>query len=144
MNELKYVRQDPFVNGLIKRLPEEKRDSFSDDQLLALKVALSGKKWGRHTLDFRGVFGIWNWHYYYVIIGGREKRTLTRQEIRAARAVQALFLLGFLLFATLLGLLVLYLIKSAAGIDLFPGSHLDIIPGDSSGSTWQRFKEFFK
>jgi len=143
MTESKHIRQDPFVNGLINRLPEEQKGAFTDDQLLALKVALSGKKWGKHAFDMRGVVGIWSWHYYYVVIGGREKRTLTRQELRAARLVQALFLLGFLFFATLIGLLVLYLIKSAVGIDLFPGSHLDIIPSDSSGSTWQWFKTFF-
>jgi len=120
------ISSDPFIKGLLARVPQENRDSFSDAQLLSLKIALSGRKWGRHAVDVRGTFGVWRWKYYYVLVCGREQRALTRRQENIARTVNALFMLTFLSFSVLLGLLVLYLIKSALGIDLIPGFSLGI------------------
>ena len=115
------IHSDPFIKGLLDRIPKESQDSFSDEQLLGLKVALAGRRWGRHAIDLRGTLGLWRWRYYYVLVGGREQRSLTRRQVAFARMANALALLTFLSFSTLLGLLALYLIKSALGIDLIPG-----------------------
>ena len=123
---LSRIRLDPFVAGLLERLPKESKDSFTDEQLLSLKVALSGRRWGHHTFDIRGVLGFWRWHYYYVLIGGRERRELSRRQLKVARTTKALALLIFLSFSTILGLHALYLIKSALGIDIFHGFSLGI------------------
>ncbi|HIJ79483.1 MAG: hypothetical protein OEY01_11535 [Desulfobulbaceae bacterium] len=120
------IRQDPFVKGLMARLPEAERDSFSDNQLLALKVAMGARQWGRHIFDQRGTIGFWRWRYYYVFIGGRERRELSRRQKEMARQAQVIFLALFFTFSTLLGLLILYLIKSALGINLIPGFSLGI------------------
>jgi hypothetical protein len=134
------IRQDPIIDGLLERIPKESCKPFTDEQLLSLKIALSGKRWGRHVFDIRGVVGFWTWRYYYVIIGGRERRRLTRKEEQISLIGKALFLLFFVTFCALLGFLILYLIKSALGFDIFPGSHLDIIPGPEE-STWEWFKK---
>ncbi len=134
------IRTDPFVLGLLKKIPKEERCSFTSEQLQALKIALSGRRWGRHSLDIRGSFGFWTWRYYYVVIGGRERRLLSPREEHIHRMTNAFFLILFLSFSTVVGLLLLYLVKSALGIDLFPGSHLEIIPG-YDGSTWKWFQE---
>ncbi|BBB25465.1 hypothetical protein [Amphritea japonica] len=118
--------KDWFEEGLFKRLPEDVRGSFSQEQLAALKVAFGARKWGKHPVDIRGTLKIWTWRYYFVILLGRNRRELSRAEQKTAAFMQAFFLMLFLTFSTLLGLLVLYLIKSAAGIDLFPGFSLGI------------------
>ncbi len=114
------VRADPLIKNLLGRISSENRDSFTDDQLLSLKLALSGRKWGQHTLDVRGVVRFWRWRYYYVLIGGRETRTLSRREKRMTRTAYALFVLSFFTFSTLLGLATLYILKSAMGVNLIP------------------------
>ena len=48
--------------------------SFSDEQLLALKVALGGRTWGSHTLDLRFTLKWWRWQYYCVLLAGRNRR----------------------------------------------------------------------
>ncbi len=63
---------------------------------------------------------------------GRTIRTLSRREQRAYRLAATTFISLFIVIPTLFGLLVLYLIKSVAGIDLFPGFSLGI---------WSWFKE---
>ena len=127
-----HIRQNPGIQALLHKLPKAQRDSFTDEQLLALKVALGARRWGKHAFDIRGTLGIWRWRYYYVILGGREQRILTRQEEQMAFIARAVFLSGFVVIACLFGLLVLYLVKSALGINLIPGFSLGI---------WQWFKE---
>lgn len=123
---LSSIKFDPFVAGLLERLPKENKDSFTDEQLLSLKIALSGRRWGHHAFDIRGVLGFWNWRYYYVFIGGRERRELSRRHLKVARTTKALTLLVFLSFSTILGLLGLYLAKSAFGINILQGYSLGI------------------
>ncbi|MDH3349609.1 MAG: hypothetical protein OEM02_16100 [Desulfobulbaceae bacterium] len=115
------IRQDPFVKGLVARLPEQYRDSFDNEQLVALKIAMGARQWGNHLLDVRGTLGFWRWRYYYVVIGGRERRTLSRRQQNMARMTKLYVLALFLMFSALLGVLMIYLVKSAIGIDLIPG-----------------------
>ncbi len=120
------IQQDPFVIGLKERLPGELRESFSDEQLEALKVAFGARKWGQHRVDLRATVRIWRWRYYFVFLAGRNKRDLTRGQQELSRAAKAGTIALFLLFSLLLGLAVLYLIKSALGIDVFPGFSLGL------------------
>ena len=57
---------------------------------------------------------------------------MTRAEKARGLFIQSVLLTVFLSFSALLGLVVLYLIKSAMGIDLFPNFSLGI---------WSWFKE---
>ena len=120
------LREDPFVRGLLAKLPASARATFSDEQLLALKAALGGRAWGVHALDIRWTLKFWRWRYYFVLLAGRNRRELSRREREVARMAMALFVAGFITLSTLLGLLVLYLAKSALGIDLLPGFSLGI------------------
>lgn len=112
---------DWFEKGLRERLPTELRDSFSQEQLSALKIAFGARKWGSHKVDVRTTFKFWQYRYYFILLLGRNRREMSRREKQTAQLIQAAFIAGFLLFSTLLGILVLYLIKSALGIDIFPG-----------------------
>ncbi|UAW99484.1 3-phosphoshikimate 1-carboxyvinyltransferase [Halopseudomonas nanhaiensis] len=119
-------REDWFTKGLKERLPSEVRESFSEQQLQALKVAFGARRWGKHPVDLRGTLDLWRWRYYFVLLIGRNRRELTRREQRISRVMGALSLVGFLLFSVLVGLLVLYVLKSALGINLMPNTSLGL------------------
>lgn len=114
------MEHDPFIKGLKERLPEDLKDSFTEEQLAALKVALGARQWGQHPLDLRGTFKLWRWRYYFVILAGRNRRDLSRTERNLSRIATAASLALFLLVCSALGILALYLIKSALGINIFP------------------------
>jgi len=117
---------DWFEQGLLQRVPSNIRSSFSEEQLSALKVAFGARKWGKHPVDLRGTASIWHWRYYFVFLMGRNKRSLSDREKRLSLMLKATLMTAFIVISTLLGLLVIYLIKSAADIDIFPGFSLGI------------------
>lgn len=117
---------DPFVIGLKQRLPEELRESFSDEQLQGLRSALATRSWARHKVDLRGTFNIWRTQFYFVVVAGRNKRSLSRAQQKLSLAAKAGAITVFLFFSVLLGLVLLYVLKSALGIDLLPGHSLGL------------------
>ena len=56
-----------------------------------------------------------------MFLAGRNRRTLSQREQQIEQMSTSVALFVFLLFSTLLGILVLYLVKSALGIDVIPG-----------------------
>lgn len=104
----------------LDKIPLAVRESFDEQQLMALQKAVSETSWKKHPIDFRSSLSFFSYQYYYVFIAGRDQRQMTRQEIRFKRLMLLAFVTLFIIFSTLLGLLVIYLIKSAAGIDIFP------------------------
>lgn len=126
------IKRDPFIIGLLKRIPREVSGTFTEEQLLSLKIALGARQWGVHPIDIRGTVGFWLWRYYYVFLVGKARRVLSGKEQRVLRMAEAAFIFFFLTGSALFGLLILYILKSALGIDL--------IPGHSTG-LWGWFKE---
>jgi len=120
------VRSDPFIKGLLKRLPDGLETDFTDDQLAGLKIALARQSWNDHPIDFRRSIGLLRWRYYFVFIAGRDIRNSRLQDRGFFKAAESIFLTFLIIFMTLFGLLLAYLIKSALGIDLFPGFSLGI------------------
>ena len=115
------LQSDPTISQLLGKLPDEMRATFSDAQLLALKLALGGRAWNQHAVDFRWTLKFWQWQYYLVVVAGRNRRTMSARERRLQELSLALFVSVFLMFSTILGIFVVYIIKSALGIDLIPG-----------------------
>ncbi len=120
------LESDPFIIGLKQRLPEDLRESFSDKQLEGLRSAFATRSWGRHQVDWRGTFGLWSNQYYFVLVGGRNKRNLSRAQRNVSLAAKAGVITLFLFFSVLVGLVALYLIKSALGINLLPNFSLGL------------------
>jgi hypothetical protein len=125
------IRQDPAVQKLLERMPPEVQLSFTETQLSYLRVALGARQWGKHKLDLRGTVGVGNWRYYYVLVAGRNKRSELRSH-KTGLLVKAVFVSVLLVVCTAFGLLLLYLLKSALGIDLF---------SDYSLGIWSWFQE---
>ena len=117
---------DPFVVGLKERLPAELRESFSAQQLDALRNAFATRSWARHKFDWRGTFNLWSNQYYFVLVGGRNKRSLSRAQRSLSLAAKAGAITAFLFFSALVGLVALYLVKSALGINLLPNYSLGL------------------
>lgn len=131
---LQEIRQDPGLQKLLSRMPSEVADSFSVEQLSHLRIALGARQWGKHQLDFRGTLRLFRWRYYYVFVAGRNMRDGQRSQRQLSRLMLAVMISIFLVLSGALGLLVLYLVKSALGIDLFEGYSLGI---------WSWFKALF-
>jgi hypothetical protein len=128
------IRQDPGLQKLLSRMPAAVGASFTEQQLSHLRVALGARQWGKHQLDFRGTLRIFHWRYYYVFVAGRNIRDGQRSQQQLSRLMLAMIISMLLILSAGVGLLVLYLVKSALGIDLFDGFSLGI---------WSWFKALF-
>ncbi|MFQ3204307.1 MAG: hypothetical protein ACI87I_000148 [Pseudoalteromonas tetraodonis] len=118
---LSNLQEDPAIRSLLERMPKNIQSTFTDEQLAHLKIAIGARQWGNHTVDCRGVVKLFKYRYYYVFLAGRNRRELSAKEQKIARFTQAVFLSLAVTFTILLTLLVLYLVKSALGIDIFAG-----------------------
>jgi len=120
------VYEDPAIINLLEKVPDKIKASFTEEQLFHLRNAVVGRQWRHHHIDIRGTLPWFNYRYYYVLIAGKNKRELSRAELKASRLFTAFLLTCFLSVSALFGLLILYLLKSALGINLFDGFSLGI------------------
>ena len=120
------LRSDPAVKSLLERMPKSMQNSFTEEQLSHLKIAIGARQWGNHVIDYRGVIKIFRYRYYYVLLAGRNRRVLSIKEQKIASVAQAIFFIGVFSLVTVLTFLFLYLIKSALGIDIFKGFSLGV------------------
>lgn len=111
---------DTGLRKLLERMPKQIQDSFTEEQLANIKIAIGARTWGNHAIDVRSTMKFFRYRYYYVFVAGRNRRELSARERRIGLLMQASILAMFLTFSAILGVLVLYLVKSAAGIDIFP------------------------
>ena len=120
------IRQDPGLQKLLSRMPAEVADSFNEQQLSHLRLALGARQWGKHQFDLRGTLRLFRWRYYYVFVAGRNLRDGNRSSQQLPRLMLAVIISILLVVSAAVGLLLLYLLKSALGIDLFEGFSLGI------------------
>jgi len=113
------VREEPNIQHVLERMPKKAADTFTDEQLSYLNTALAGRNWGKHKVDLRGTIGLLSSRYYFVFLAGRDKRELSRIESRIGRIAIATSFVLFISVSLLLGLTLLYVLKSWLGIDLF-------------------------
>ncbi|TMO75852.1 3-phosphoshikimate 1-carboxyvinyltransferase [Pseudoalteromonas sp. S3785] len=129
------IRNDHAVRSLLNRIPKNIQDTFTEEQLAHLKVAIGARQWGKHTVDYRGVIKFFKYRYYFVVLAGRNRRELSEKEKKIAAVSQAITVSLFSFMVISILLLVAYLVKSALGIDIF---------SDYSFGVWSWFKELFK
>ncbi|WP_434926754.1 hypothetical protein [Shewanella sp. HL-SH2] len=131
------IRQDELIVKLLGRLPSSLAQTYTDEQLQGIKSALGPNTWGGHFIDNRGTFKFpfIKWRFYYVFLLGKNKRAYTRTEKKMSVAMLMLSIIAVILAGILLGVLSLYILKSALGIDLFPDLSLGI---------WDQVKDWFE
>lgn len=134
--EKRAVTSDPDIQALLARLPEDMVVQMSEQHLRYLRTALGSGKWRKHPIDVRGTLPIpfLPSRIYFVFLMGRNRREISRRERHISWATSLLLMLFFMVFCTLVGVLSLYLLKSALGIDLIP---------TSSTGIWDWFRELF-
>jgi hypothetical protein len=122
------IRQDPDIMSLLSRLPQETASSLTDTQLQHLKITIGSGQYRKHKVDVRGTlpFPFTQYRMYFVLLMGRNVRGLSRQEKSIALGAMLILTSLFLLLCALSGAVMLYLIKSALGINLLEGFSLGL------------------
>jgi hypothetical protein len=122
------VRKDPDIISFLSRLPLETASLLTDTQLSHIKVAIGSGQYRKHKIDIRGTFPVpfYPSRIYFVLLMGRNIRNLSRQEQSITLITMLLLTLSFLVFSVALGMVIVYLLKSALGIDLLKGFSLGL------------------
>lgn len=131
---------DPFFDAIVRAIPREERDSFSDRQISAISDALTRTRLvSHHIVDARVSIPLYFTRFYAVFLLGKDRRTAARAKVierrRRGSLLAGLLLVGIvgigvIVFLLALLFMVLYLLKTALGIDIFPDTHLwDMLSG---------------
>jgi hypothetical protein len=122
------IRKDPDIMSLLSRLPQETATLLTDTQLIHLKVAIGSGQYRKHKVDIRGTIPLpfFRYRIYFVLLMGRNIRSLSRQEKSIAVTAIMLLTIIFLVFSSALGLMIIYVLKSALGINLLEGYSLGL------------------
>jgi len=135
-NPLFAPKVDPALFRLLEKMDAGVADTFTKEQLHELSGAVKVQRWGKHPIDLRPtlVFPFLPWNFYMVFLAGRNKRHLSSSEqvIAAGMLMLVLVFMGLTVFGFIV--ILLYLLKSALGIDFFPEQSLGI---------WDEFKKLF-
>ena len=128
MKPTRSIRKDPDIISLLSRLPQETASLLTDTQLSHLKVAIGSGQYRKHKVDLRGTLPVpfFTYRIYFVLLMGRNIRSLSRQEKSIAVTSMLLLTVIFLVFSTTLGLVIIYVLKSALGINLLEGYSLGL------------------
>jgi hypothetical protein len=123
VNEANPIRKDPDIMGLLSRLPQETASSLTDTQLQHIKVAVGSGQYRKHKVDLRGTIPLpfSAYRLYFVFLMGRNVRTLNRREKSLALFALLILTTLFLLLSALGGAVILYLVKSALGVNMLEG-----------------------
>ena len=128
MKSTRSIRKDPDIMSLLSRLPQETASLLTDTQLSHLKVAIGSGQYRKHKVGLRGTLPVpfFTYRIYFVLLMGRNIRSLSRQEKSIAVTSMLLLTVIFLVFSTTLGLVIIYVLKSALGINLLEGYSLGL------------------
>jgi len=127
---------DPYVENILANVPMDVARTLSAQQWDGFREALRSTTGCRqHACDLRFVVPLYFLRLYCILILGRDRRervehVLFERRKCVARAAGALFLAVMFVAVAVLALAGLYVLKSAAGVDILPGFHLsEWIPG---------------
>lgn len=115
------ARLSTSEQNLLNQFPESIYDSFSDMQKHHITKVFSTHFQKKHKIDLRGTVPLpfLPSRFYFVLLAGKDKREITRQERSIAIITVLLMILLGLVISMCLGVVALYLLKSALGINLF-------------------------
>jgi hypothetical protein len=125
------------VNQLLNSMDKSVAESFTYKQRKALQKSISTQAWRNHNIDFRPTLALpfLPWSFYIVFLVGINRRGLSPTErfIAFTMFLLAIFIVGLVIIGCVF--LLIYLLKSWLGIDLFPNESLGI---------WDIFKSHFQ
>lgn len=124
--------EDPFQKLFFSRIPAEIAQSFSPEQLEAVKLAFGARSPGAHALDLRCSVPFGDRAWYVVLLAGQMRRLSPHRTIKrlfrpSRSTVSAVSAIAIVIVATLALLSVLYACAQAGGgYQRVPG--LDVLP----------------
>ncbi|MFO1112970.1 MAG: hypothetical protein U1E38_07860 [Rhodospirillales bacterium] len=124
--------EDPFHKLFFSRIPAEVAQSFSPEQLEAVKLAFGARSPGGHALDLRFSVPLGNRAWYVVLLAGQMRRLSTHKTLKrlfrfSRSTVNAAVAIAIVIVTTLALLSALYACAQAgAGYRRVPG--LDVLP----------------
>ncbi|MGO1119617.1 hypothetical protein ACTL6U_12960 [Rhodovibrionaceae bacterium A322] len=115
---------DAFLAKHFQFISPEMAASFTPEQRVALRRMFMSREEGRHLIDSRHSFPLGRKRYYYVFLFGKDRRPMDRLKR------EGMISRGTTFFVYVVGLImlmvpvfgILYLFKSALGVDLMPGA----------------------
>lgn len=116
----------PAFERMVSRMPAASRATFTPEQMAVLSQ-ISKPPPTRHWIDYRVSLPFFGGRYYLTLLFGKERRLLSRIKSEGQASVTKtsivyVAILWFLITIGLIsGILFLYLVKSAFGLDLFSG-----------------------
>ena len=125
---------DPYVENVLRNLPDEVARTLTAEQVDGFREAMRRtRRKARHIVDLRLLIPLYFARFYCVFIFGKDRRAAVRQVLHERRRQAGLLGLAVFLaiaFLALAGLTftILYVVKSAADINLFPGHLSDWLP----------------
>ena len=94
---------DTRADEVLSRLPEMIRESLTEEQEAALRVALRDQPWREHAVDFRVSLPVPFRPFYLTLVGDPERRSTTRRETERTR--HPVWTFGNILFLVIAALL---------------------------------------
>lgn len=111
---------DPFFRHYFRRIDPEVAASFTAEQRRAIKLMFAMRSAPHHAIDMRKSVGIFGRRFYFVLLGGVEKRHVQRLH-REGMASHTLDVLATIVAAMVLLVPVggvFYLANAALGVEL--------------------------
>tara|TARA_R100001377_G_scaffold53199_1_gene31256 strand:- start:320 stop:730 length:411 start_codon:yes stop_codon:yes gene_type:complete len=136
MNRNKKSNKTSTVNQFLSGMEKSVADSFTAEQRKALQKSITNQDWHQHNVDFRPTLALpfLPWSFYLVFLVGINRRGLLPAErfIAFTMLLFIVFIIGLLIIGC--AFVLIYLLKSWLGIDLFPNESLGV---------WDNFKSYF-
>lgn len=136
MNRNKKSNKTSTVNQFLSGMEKSVADSFTAEQRKALQKSITNQDWHQHNVDFRPTLALpfLPWSFYLVFLVGINRRGLLPVErfIAFTMLLFIIFIIGLLIIGC--AFVLIYLLKSWLGIDLFPNESLGV---------WDNFKSYF-
>lgn len=125
---LKTKKQRPAViEHFYCVLDDRVGDTLTEKQKQAVERAVLDVTFTkRHSVDVRRSFPFFTRRYYFVFLLGRVRQRTIYQESILFQSLVTLGVMLLILFSLTAIFILVYLIKSALGIDIFPHYHLGL------------------
>lgn len=115
--------------NVFSTIPPEILRALTPRQKETLARTLEQYFTAKHAIDIRGTLPLpfIPKRLYYVLLAGADRRKMTRAESAIQLSTIVLLILSFFLLSAFLGIVLLYLLKSALGINLFTTFSLGVV-----------------
>ncbi|MBO3458095.1 hypothetical protein G7B40_034760 [Aetokthonos hydrillicola Thurmond2011] len=124
---------DTVFAEFLAKIDPEIADTFTDEQLDAIKEAFGSRSWNRHPIDVRVSVPIPGIPFYLVLLAGSERRS--KQRLRSEKGLYPLwtpsniiFMIGFIIVLSVSGLTTLSFVFSSLSYTYNSSPHPASIP----------------